>query len=435
MMRRSDALCGGLRRSDALCGGLRRSDALCGGLRRTDGRFRRRLRSVTNCFIVSLAITDLLLGVLVLPFSTLIEVTGDWPLGAYFCNVYISMDVMLSTASILNLLAISIDRYIAVTVPLRYPTLVLPWHVGTSLAVIWVVSIGVSFVPIHLGWNTVDQTVQNHGKDDPVEDCRFELNPTYVLVDSVATFYLPLVAMCWTYYRVFRIARAQAKRILSIHRACSATTMSSLSGVSMLALREHKAAVRLAVVLGAFVVCWFPYFTFFTIMGIRKEPDLPRMAYSVVLWLGYANSTLNPFLYAALNRDFRSAYGRLLFGWRGNNTPTGTPTTMPEAGLLNELTPSSSRAEFIPKAYVMLQDMGKGNEDETSGTSLSIVSVLSNGQNRMRRQPQVWGPAGRMKQGLTPSVWMPGPDTVSLVPAGAISPFSDPHPAVSLQEG
>ncbi|TSK45894.1 Histamine H2 receptor [Bagarius yarrelli] len=341
----------------------------------------RRLRSVTNCFIVSLAITDLLLGALVLPFSTLIQVIGDWPLGAHFCNVYISLDVMLSTASILNLLAISIDRYIAVTVPLRYPTLVLPWHVGTSLAVIWLVSIGVSFVPIHLGWNTVDQTVQNHGKDDPAGDCRFELNPTYVLVDSVATFYLPLVAMCWTYYRVFRIARAQAKRILSIHRACSATTMSSLSRVSVLALHEHKAALRLSVVLGAFVVCWFPYFTFFTVMGIRKETDPPRMLYSVVLWLGYANSTLNPFLYATLNRDFRSAYGRLLCGWRGVNTSTGTPSTLLEAGLLNGLTPSSSRAVCIPGSSVMLQDISKKNEDGSNGASLSLVKVMSNGHN------------------------------------------------------
>ncbi|KAF5891451.1 histamine H2 receptor-like, partial [Clarias magur] len=356
----------------------------------------RRLRSVTNCFIVSLAITDLLLGALVLPFSTLIEVTGDWPLGAHFCNIYISMDVMLSTASILNLLAISIDRYIAVTMPLRYPTLVLPWHVGTSLAVIWLVSIGVSFVPIHLGWNTVDQTVQNHGKDDPAGDCRFELNPTYVLVDSLATFYLPLVAMCWTYYRVFRIARAQAKRILSRHRACSSTTMSSLSGVSVLALREHKAAVRLAALLGAFVVCWFPYFTFFTIMGIRKETDPPRTAYSVVLWLGYVNSTLNPFLYAALNRDFRSAYGRLLCGWRGVNTPTGTPTTILEAGLLNGLTPSSSGADFTPGACVMLQDMSKRNTDRSGETSLSIVTVLSNGHNSFT--PVSNGPPQAVKQ-------------------------------------
>uniref|UniRef100_A0A4W4F5U4 Histamine H2 receptor n=1 Tax=Electrophorus electricus TaxID=8005 RepID=A0A4W4F5U4_ELEEL len=282
----------------------------------------RRLRSVTNCFIVSLAVTDFLLGVLVLPFSTLYEVTGDWPLGAHFCNVYISLDVMLSTASILNLLAISVDRYFAVTAPLRYPTLVSPWRVTLSLSAVWLVSVGVSFIPIHLGWNTLDHTVQNHGDDDPIRACRFELSPTYVIVDALTTFYLPLVAMCWTYYRVFRIARAQAKRM---YRGASS---SSLPAVTAIALREHKATVTLAVVLGAFVVCWFPYFTFFTIMGIRKEEDIPKTAYSVVMWLGYANSALNPFLYAALNRDFRSAYGRLLCGARGVKTPSGTPPAL-----------------------------------------------------------------------------------------------------------
>ncbi|XP_016420791.1 histamine H2 receptor-like [Sinocyclocheilus rhinocerous] len=156
----------------------------------------RRLRNVTNCYIVSLAITDSLLSALVLPFSTLYQVTGDWPLGAHFCNIYISLDVMLCTASILNLFAISLDRYFAVTAPLRYPMLVLPWRVGAVLATIWLVSLGVSFVPIHLGWNTRDLSVQNIRQGDPARDCQFELNPTYVVADAFATFYLPLVRIC-----------------------------------------------------------------------------------------------------------------------------------------------------------------------------------------------------------------------------------------------
>lgn len=341
----------------------------------------RRLRSVTNCFVVSLAVTDLLLGILVLPFSTLVQVTDDWPLGAHFCNIYISLDVMLSTASILNLLAISIDRYLAVTSPLRYPTMVLRWHVATSLATIWLVSIGVSFVPIHLGWNTVDQTVQNHGDTDPKTDCRFEVNPTYVLVDAFATFYLPLVVMSWTYYRVLCIARGQTKRILATYRTSSTTTTSSLPGVTALALREHKATVRLAVVLGAFVVCWFPYFTFFTVMGIQKVTDFPKTQYSVVLWLGYANSALNPMLYAALNRDFRTAYGRLLCGWRGGKT--GTPPAALEVGLLDGHTSASTRPELMSGPYVMLQDMSKQRMERIRGTT--SATVFPNGHNRYYR--------------------------------------------------
>ena len=77
-------------------------------------------------------------------------------------------------------------------------------------------------------------------------------------------------------------------------------------------MREHKATVTLAAVLGAFVICWFPYFTFFTCMGIRAEKTPPTTLHSVVLWLGDFNSALNPILYPALNRDFRRAYGELL---------------------------------------------------------------------------------------------------------------------------
>ncbi|KAK5618708.1 Histamine H2 receptor [Crenichthys baileyi] len=123
----------------------------------------RRLRCLTNCFFVSLAVTDLLLGLLVLPFSALLQLTDEWPFGPAFCNFYISMDVMLCTASILTLLAISVDRYLAVTMPLRYASLVLPWRVAVGLGSVWTVSVAVSFLPIQMGWNTVNGTVQNHG--------------------------------------------------------------------------------------------------------------------------------------------------------------------------------------------------------------------------------------------------------------------------------
>uniref|UniRef100_A0A3Q3F4Q7 Histamine H2 receptor n=1 Tax=Labrus bergylta TaxID=56723 RepID=A0A3Q3F4Q7_9LABR len=254
----------------------------------------RRLRCLTNCFIVSLAVTDLLLGLLVLPFSALLLLNSEWPLGPVFCNFYISMDVMLCTASILTLLVISVDRYLAVTMPLRYASLVLPWRVAVAMTAVWTVSIAVSFLPIQMGWNTVNGTVQNHGPWAQERKCRFELNRPYVLTDSLLTFYLPLVAMCWTYLRILRIAQAQAKRIA-------------------VALREHKATVTLAVVIGAFVVCWLPYFIMFTVLGLKEHPDPSTVPeFPIVLWLGYANSALNPLLYGALNRDFRSAYTHLL---------------------------------------------------------------------------------------------------------------------------
>lgn len=79
--------------------------------------------------------------------------------------------------------------------------------------------------------------------------------------------------------------------------------------------------MTLAAVLGAFIICWFPYYTFFTCMGIGAETNPPTTAQSVVLWLGYFNSTVNPILYPALNRDFRRAYEELLC-WMGASVET-----------------------------------------------------------------------------------------------------------------
>ncbi|KAJ3588024.1 hypothetical protein NHX12_011618 [Muraenolepis orangiensis] len=284
----------------------------------------RRLRCLTNCFIVSLAVTDLLLGVLVLPFTALQQLTHDWPLGPIFCNIYISLDVMLCTASILTLLAISVDRYLAVTRPLRYTALVLPGRVAVAMVTVWTVSLAVSFLPIHMGWNTPNGTVQNRGPGDPERECHFAVNAAYALVDSLVTFFLPLAAMCCMYYCILRIARSQAKRIIrsrpavavtSYHSGSDARTTAVVSSVMAVALREHKATVTLAAVIGAFVVCWLPYFILFTVLGLSEQAER-GLEYHVVLWLGYANSGLNPILYAALNRDFRSAYAHLL-GCRG----------------------------------------------------------------------------------------------------------------------
>ncbi|XP_048399014.1 histamine H2 receptor-like isoform X1 [Stegostoma tigrinum] len=260
----------------------------------------RKLQNHTNCFIVSLAATDLLLGLLVLPFSAISELF-KWPFGDTFCNIYTSLDVMLCTASILNLFMISLDRYYAVTAPLRYTVFITRNRVVISLGLIWCISIMVSFLPINLGWNTKDLSVQSLANTN---QCHLELNKVYALVDAFITFYIPLPIMCLTYYRIFKIAREQAKRINTI-TGCTALNQ------SLPTVKEHKATVTLAVVMGVFIICWFPYFTVFTHEGISGR-QANKTVFAVVLWLGYVNSALNPILYATLNRDFRKAYEKLL---------------------------------------------------------------------------------------------------------------------------
>ncbi|KAE8287920.1 Histamine H2 receptor [Larimichthys crocea] len=240
----------------------------------------RRLWRIANCFVVSLAVTDLLLGLLVLPLSATVEIRGKWPFGG--------------TLS-----------------PLSYSRRITPLRVTLAIIAIWALSLAVSFVPIHLGWNTVDYRVQHldWGMGDEDKEgryCQFEWNNNYVLLYAFSSFYLPLLLMCGMYLCIFRVAREQVRRIRAAIPSFARTP--STAAIA----REHKATVTLAAVLGAFVICWFPYFTFFVCMGIKQKRNPPNTLHSVVLWLGYLNSALNPILYPAFNRDFRRAYAELL---------------------------------------------------------------------------------------------------------------------------
>jgi histamine receptor H2 len=291
----------------------------------------RKLRNYTNHFILSLATTDLLLGLLVLPFSAVSTLSDHWPLGAIFCNIYISFDVMFCTVSILTLFVISLDRYFAVNMPLRYQQRMSFKQVWKINAAIWIFSLAMAFLPIHLGWNTTDGSVQNMGK--PLT-CIFELNKPYVLLVAVATYFAPLVIMCGVYLKVLQITRKQVKEINRLSKAGSGLAKAmlaleengeGLAGTSSKHKRElkqkhhkehkivsdRKATVTLASVVIAFAICWIPYFILFTIKAFIHHPVSVHLDL-FVLWLGYVNSSVNPFLYAFYNSSFRDAFKKVL---------------------------------------------------------------------------------------------------------------------------
>jgi len=114
------------------------------------------LRRTSNYFIVSLALADALVAAVVMTFAIANDVTGRWVFGARTCRVWISADVMCSTASILNLCAISLDRYVHVRRPLHYDRLVTHHRSLTAIAVVWIMSALISFLPIQLGWHRVN---------------------------------------------------------------------------------------------------------------------------------------------------------------------------------------------------------------------------------------------------------------------------------------
>ncbi|XP_062983717.1 D(3) dopamine receptor [Elgaria multicarinata webbii] len=168
----------------------------------------RSLQTTTNYLVVSLAVADLLVATLVMPWVVYLEVTGGvWNFGRICCDIFVTLDVMMCTASILNLCAISIDRYTAVVMPVHYQYSTGPSscrRVSIMIAIVWLLAFAVS-CPLLFGFNTTG---------DP-NICSIS-NPNFVIYSSVVSFYLPFLVTLLLYIRIYIVLRQrQRKRILT----------------------------------------------------------------------------------------------------------------------------------------------------------------------------------------------------------------------------
>ncbi|XP_076971393.1 D(4) dopamine receptor [Tamandua tetradactyla] len=269
------------------------------------------LHTPTNYFLLSLAAADLLLALLVLPLFVYSEVQGGaWRLSLGLCNALLAADVMLCTASIFNLCAISVDRFVAVTVPLRYHgrgrrQLLL-------ISATWLLAAAVA-APVLCGLNDAQ------GRDPSV--CRLE-DRDYVVYSSVCSFFLPCLLMLLLYWATFRglRRRREARRAKLQGHALPATLPPPDASPppvhrrrrAKIPGREGKAMRALPVVVGTFLLCWTPFFVVHVTRALCPACASPARLVSAVTWLGYANSALNPAVYTIFNARFRARFRRAL---------------------------------------------------------------------------------------------------------------------------
>ncbi|KAK0131147.1 D(1)-like dopamine receptor [Merluccius polli] len=300
-------------------------------------KFRHLRSKVTNFFVISLAISDLLVAILVMPWKAATEIMGSWPFGA-FCNVWVAFDIMCSTASILNLCVISVDRYWAISSPFRYERKMTPKVACLMISVAWTLSVLISFIPVQLNWHKSQTTSYaadinvTYPGDLPPDNCDSSLNRTYAISSSLISFYIPVAIMIVTYTRIYRIAQKQIRRISALERAAESAknrhgsmgNSSAIEGESSFKMsfkRETKVLKTLSVIMGVFVCCWLPFFILNCMVPFCEPhrpdgtaddfPCISSTTFDVFVWFGWANSSLNPIIYA-FNADFRRAFSMLL---------------------------------------------------------------------------------------------------------------------------
>ncbi|XP_053639679.2 alpha-1A adrenergic receptor-like [Cherax quadricarinatus] len=203
----------------------------------------RNLRSSTHYLIVNLAVADLLLGTTVLPFSATLEVSGKWYFGQVFCSVWATADVLCCTASIWSLCVISLDRYIGVTRPLAYSTIMTEKRMCVLIAAVWALSIVICIGPA-FGWKTP-------ADPDPTV-CTVNQELGYVLFSVTGSFYLPTLCIMAVYWRIYRAAIQQSKFLESGIKTTktSVTLRVHRGGDTRLTLRAHRGGMGVGLAAG-----------------------------------------------------------------------------------------------------------------------------------------------------------------------------------------
>ncbi|XP_021169284.2 trace amine-associated receptor 1-like [Fundulus heteroclitus] len=248
----------------------------------------KQLHTPTNILILSLAVTDLLVGALVLPFSTILSMSSCWYSSYLLCKMRGLFDILLCDSSILNLCCISIDRYYAVCHPLTYTTKI---NVRVTLAMIvvsWTLS---ALLAISITGRGISQ--KNLSQRCAIFIATKEFSP-----GPIFEFYIPAIIILTIYLKILMVAKKQARRIQN--------TIKSKATFS-------KSNITLAIVLGVFLMCWTPFFLSVGLHSMGKF-TIPVALIEAFKWLGWSNSMLNPLVYAFFYRWFRQAFKIIISG-------------------------------------------------------------------------------------------------------------------------
>ncbi|RUS77694.1 hypothetical protein EGW08_014530, partial [Elysia chlorotica] len=289
---------------------------------------KRKSLSLSNRFVANLTICNCLNAFFVMPFALASLLSQRWLFGDAWCICTGFLMSVLVSASILTLAVMSIDRYFAVVTPLHYSMRLTSRRCSLLILSIWAGAILISAPPI-FGWNSIGFQV-----DKMVCTVRWSsrrsLDAYYTFFLVSCSFLVPLVAMLWTYARIFRAARGNSVRArrnsvirgigsLSQHSATplngrrrSSTVpiirrlshSSSRSSSLLWRMEEWKTAVTSFLVLSSFAVCWAPYFVVMSVEAAIGVSDWPLIS-SVSIVLAMASCAVNPLVYVFRNKVFR----------------------------------------------------------------------------------------------------------------------------------
>nr|XP_024657285.1 G-protein coupled receptor 161 [Maylandia zebra] len=285
------------------------------------------LLTPSNKFVFSLTLSNLLLSVLVLPFVAVSSAKREWMFGVVWCNFTALLYLLISSASMLTLGAIAIDRYYAVLYPMIYPMKITGNRAVVVIAYVWFHSL-VGCLPPLFGWSSFEF------------DCfkwtcvaSWHREPSYTAFWVTWCILPPFFIMLACYGVIFRVARMKARKVhcgtvvvaqddstgaqRNGRKNSSTSTSSNGSRRSLVyAGSQCKALVTILVVIGTFLMTWGPYVGVVGTEALWGQGSVSQWVETLVAWLSFCSAVCHPLIYGLWNKTVRKELLGMCFGDR-----------------------------------------------------------------------------------------------------------------------
>ncbi|XP_059198200.1 trace amine-associated receptor 13c-like [Centropristis striata] len=244
----------------------------------------RQLHTPTNILLLSLAVSDFLVGLLLMPIDA-VKRTHCWFLGDFFCSLFWFVSEIILSASVVNMVLISVDRYVAICYPLHYTTRITVNRVKVCVCLLWFCTVAYNSYFFNLHHNQ-----QEGNTDYCYGECNSLSHDAGAYLTLLLNLIVPVTVIIVLYSRVFVVAVSQARamrsHITAVTKQISVTKTAKKS--------ELKAARTLGVVIVVFLMCFTP--SYFASLGGHDFASYSTAYF--ILYLYNFNSCLNPVIYA-----------------------------------------------------------------------------------------------------------------------------------------